>query len=451
MKNSIAIRAENIGKRYQIGSTKREPYRTARDAIAQAVSTPVRRAVNLLKGNASAASDLHQTIWALQNISFEVAPGEVVGIIGRNGAGKSTLLKILSRITEPSTGFADIYGRVGSLLEVGTGFHPELTGRENVYLNGAILGMTRQEIVSKFDEIVDFSGVEEFVETPVKHYSSGMRLRLAFAVAAHLEPEILIIDEVLAVGDAAFQRKCLDKMQSVSEHGRTILFVSHNMSAITRLCERTILLDKGTILEDGPSHLVVGTYINSGLGTSAAREWEPEEAPGDDAIRIRAVRVRTDDGSISDAIDIRYPVALEVEYDICRPGKTWMLYFTLRNEEGQVIFCTIDTDAEWRGRPRETGRYTSTAHVPGNLFAEGTIFVTIAARTLDPTILRVNVREAVAFQVIDRMEGDSARVDHAGNLGGIVRPLLQWSTEFSHNGHSKESAIITPRVPETSL
>jgi len=452
MKNSIAIRAENLGKQYHIGSTKRQKYRTVRDSIVGALSTPLRRARNLLKGHA--ASDLYQTIWALEDISFEVKPGEVVGIIGRNGAGKSTLLKILSRITEPTTGTGDIYGRIGSLLEVGTGFHPELTGRENVYLNGAILGMTRREIVSRFDEIVDFSGVEEFIETPVKHYSSGMRLRLAFAVAAHLEPEILIIDEVLAVGDAAFQRKCLDKMQTVSEHGRTILFVSHNMSAITRLCERTILLDQGRILEDGPSHQVIGAYLNSGLSTSAAREWDdPAQAPGDEAIRIRGVRVRTEEGQISDAVDIRLPVLLEVEYDINQPNKQWMFYFTLRNDEGQAIFCTIDTDPEWRGRPRPAGHYISRVRIPGNLLAEGTVFVTIAARTLEPTILRVSVREAVAFQVIDRMDSDSARGDHAGDLGGIVRPLLDWNTEFSQNGqngHSKVMSVLAPRVPQAS-
>jgi lipopolysaccharide transport system ATP-binding protein len=430
MSDSLAIRAVNIGKRYQIGSTTGESYRMLRDSIVDVVRVPWQRARSLLRGEASAAADLTQTIWALQDISFEVKPGEVVGIIGRNGAGKSTLLKILSRITQPSKGYADIYGRVGSLLEVGTGFHDELTGRENVFLNGAILGMSRREIVAKFDEIVDFSGVEQFVETPVKHYSSGMRLRLAFAVAAHLEPEILIIDEVLAVGDAAFQRKCLDKMQDVSEHGRTVLFVSHNMSAITRLCDRTILLDGGCVLEDGPSHQVVSAYLNSGLGTTAAREWPNRAlAPGDSAIRFRALRVRTRNDEISDAVDIRLPLTLEVEYEICEPQKVWMLYFTLRNEEGEAIFCTIDTDERWRGQPRPTGRYVSRAIVPGNFLAEGTVFVTLAARSINPTILRAKVTDEIAFQVIDRLEGGSARVDFAGDLVGIVRPYLEWNTE----------------------
>jgi lipopolysaccharide transport system ATP-binding protein len=447
MTKQIAIRAQNIGKSYHIGDSRRAGYKTFRESIVDTLQQPLRRARSLLSGQSSGAADLHETIWALEDISFEVEPGEVVGIIGRNGAGKSTLLKILSRITHPSRGTADIYGRVGSLLEVGTGFHPELTGRENVYLNGAILGMTRREIESKFDEIIDFSGVEQFMETPVKHYSSGMRLRLAFAVAAHLEPEILIIDEVLAVGDAAFQRKCLNKMQSVSEHGRTILFVSHNMSAITRLCERTILLNKGRILQDGPSHAVIGAYLNSGMGSQAVRTWpDPTQAPGDETIRMRAVRVQTEEGEISDALDIRHPVILEVEYDLLQPDHVWMFYFTLRNDEGQVIFCTIDSDATWRNVPRPAGHYTSRVRIPGNLLAEGTVFVTIAARTIDPTILRVSVNEAVAFQVIDRMEGDSARVDHAGDLGGIVRPLLDWSTEFHQNGHAAKHNGVLAQV-----
>jgi lipopolysaccharide transport system ATP-binding protein len=232
-------------------------------------------------------------------------------------------------------------------------------------------------------------------------------------------------------------------MQSVSEHGRTILFVSHNMSAITRLCDRTILLDKGRVLEDGPSHQVISAYLNSGMGTQAMREWPNlQEAPGDEAIRIRAIRVQTEEGIVSDAMDIRNPVILEVDYDILEPNKTWMHYFTLRNDEGQIIFCTIDSDPEWRGRPRPTGHYTSRVHIPGNLLAEGTIFVTLAARSLDPTILRAKVQEEIAFQVIDKMEGNSARGDHAGDLGGIVRPLLDWHTDYHANGSSANGHTI---------
>ena len=234
-------------------------------------------------------------------------PGEIVGIIGRNGAGKSTLLKVLSRITRPTTGVVEISGRAGCLLEVGTGFHAELTGRENIFLNGAILGMGKSEIDRKFDEIVDFGEVGKFIDTPVKHYSSGMYLRLGFAVAAHLEPDILIVDEVLAVGDARFQKKCLNKMQDVGKEGRTVLFVSHNMQAITRLCPRAILLDDGKILVDGPAHKVVSAYLNSGFGTMASRDWpDPTKAPGRETARLRSVRTRTEDGRVTEAMDIRH-------------------------------------------------------------------------------------------------------------------------------------------------
>jgi len=243
--NDIAIRVENLGKQYKIGM-QIDRYRTLRDSLVDAVKRPMR----MLRGE---GGDNYETIWALNDISFEVRKGEVLGVIGRNGAGKSTLLKILSRVTEPSQGYAEIRGRVGSLLEVGTGFHPELTGRENISLNGAILGMKREEIERKFDEIVDFSGIEKFIDTPVKRYSSGMYLRLAFAVAAHMEPEILVVDEVLAVGDAEFQRKCLGKMSDVASQGRTVLFVSHNMSAILRLTQESILLEKGKLVLRAPS------------------------------------------------------------------------------------------------------------------------------------------------------------------------------------------------------
>lgn len=258
--SNIAIQVDKLGKQYRIG--RRERYRTFRDVLTTSVTAPFQRVSGLLKGNASAASNLTDTIWALREASFEVNQGEVVGIIGHNGAGKSTLLKILSRITDPTEGYAKIHGRVGTLLEVGTGFHPELTGRENVYLNGAILGMTRDQIERKFDEIVAFAEVEQFIDTPVKHYSSGMGLRLGFAVAAHLEPEILIVDEVLAVGDFAFQQKCMGKMGEVASTGRTVLFVSHNMESMQRLCKRIIILGKGHMIFDGESRKAIDLYYN---------------------------------------------------------------------------------------------------------------------------------------------------------------------------------------------
>ena len=442
--NDTAIRVENLGKQYRIGGTKKR-HDTLRDLLASTLMAPLRRTGKLLRGQATGAAELDETIWALKDVSFEIKQGEAVGIIGRNGAGKSTLLKILSRITEPTAGFGDIHGRVGSLLEVGTGFHQELTGRENIYLNGAILGMTRYEIEHKFAEIVAFAEVEKFIDTPVKHYSSGMYLRLAFAVAAHLEPEILLVDEVLAVGDARFQKKCLDKMQDVGERGRTVLFVSHNMSAITRLCERTILLDEGKVIADGPSHEVVSVYLSSGLASTAEREWpDPEKAPGDEAIRLRAVRVRTEDKQVTDAADIRRAIGIEMEYDVLEPGFKLMPHFALYNQEGVLVFVAIDQDPAWRRRPRPIGRYASTGWIPGNLLAEGTMIARAAMRSIEPQKLHFDARDAVAFQVMDSLDGDSARGDWAGQLAGIVRPLLKWSTQF--NPDSSETVVVQDQL-----
>jgi lipopolysaccharide transport system ATP-binding protein len=422
-----AIRSVGLGKEYRLGQ-RRERYKALRDVLAEAVTRPF-RSIQSPRARSSRRTEAER-IWALHDVSFEVGHGEVVGIIGRNGAGKSTLLKILSRITDPTRGQVEIHGRIGSLLEVGTGFHPELTGGENIYLNGVILGMRRREIEHKFDEIVAFAQVEKFIDTPVKHYSSGMYLRLAFSVAAHLEPEILLVDEVLAVGDAAFQRKCLDKMEEVGKRGRTVLFVSHNMPSITRLCERTILLDSGGVIADGPSHQVVSTYLASGLGTSAVREWEEDRAPGDQVGRLRAVRVRSEDGRIAEGMDIRRPVVLEVEYELMESGSAPSPLFEVFNEDGLCVFGTIDADPEWRGRPRPAGRYQSSVSIPGNFLAEGTLFVNAGLLTLTPKTKHFYTRDCVAFQVIDSMDGDSARGDYGGSMRGVVRPLLPWTTRL---------------------
>jgi lipopolysaccharide transport system ATP-binding protein len=362
-------------------------------------------------------------------VSFDVTPGSLIGVIGRNGAGKSTLLKLLSRITDPSEGHARIWGRTGSLLEVGTGFHPELTGRENIYLSGTILGMRKREINLKFDDMVAFAEVERFIDTPVKHYSSGMYLRLAFAVAAHLEPEILMVDEVLAVGDARFQRKCMDKMQDVRHRGCTVLFVSHSMPAITRLCERAILLEEGTLVKDGPANEVVAAYLHSGLGTTAEREWRDEAAaPRSDAVRLRAVRVRSTEGAVVDSVDIREAVGIELEYDVLRAGQVLLPHFDLHNAQGVHAFVGLDQDPAWRGRPRPVGRYVSTGWIPGNLLAEGLMLVSAAMRSLEPDLLHFVERNAVAFQVTDAPGGDTARGDYPGGIPGAVRPLLRWTT-----------------------
>jgi lipopolysaccharide transport system ATP-binding protein len=431
---NLAIRVEALSKQYRIGG-KQERYKTLRDTLTDALVSPFRQANKLLHGQGTKAAEPDTTIWALRDVSFEVMHGEVLGIIGRNGAGKSTLLKILSRITEPTSGYAEIHGRVGSLLEVGSGFHYELTGRENIYLNGAILGMKRAEIEHKFDAIVAFAEMERFIDTPLKHYSSGMHMRLAFAVAAHLEPEILLVDEVLAVGDARFQRKCLSKMQDVGQQGRTVLFVSHNMPAITRLCERVILLDDGKVLRDGPSHKVVSAYLNSGLGTTAAREWpDPAKAPGGEVARLRAVRVRTEDGLITDVVDIRQPVGIEMEYEVLRAGYKMFAHIHLYNEEGVQVFSAHDVDPAWRQRPRPAGCWTSTAWIPGNLLSEGTMFIGVGLGTIDSAIGIFYEADTVAFQVIDSLDGNSARGDYAGKMVGIVRPLLKWDTRLMPHG-----------------
>jgi lipopolysaccharide transport system ATP-binding protein len=292
--------------------------------------------------------------------------------------------------------------------------------------------MQRSEIERRYDEIVEFAEVARFLDTPVKRYSSGMYLRLAFAVAAHLETEILLVDEVLAVGDARFQRKCLDKMQDVGKHGRTVLFVSHNMPAITRLCERTILLDAGGILQDGTSHQVVSAYLSSGLGTTAVREWpDARTAPGNDVARLRAVRVLGEDGRVTDAVDIRRPANIEMEYEVLTPEYVLVPNFHFITEAGVYAFVALDQDPVWRGRPRPVGRYVSTAWIPGNLLAEGTLIVTAQVATVNPVMHHFSERDAVAFHVVDSMDGDSARGDYAGPMLGVVRPLLKWTTQFS--------------------
>jgi lipopolysaccharide transport system ATP-binding protein len=415
------IRVEGLSKKYRIG-TVRPTYQTLRDSLMNAVRRPFSQRPRIAA----------ETIWALKDVNFDVHPGEVLGIIGPNGAGKSTLLKILSRVTEPTSGRLELYGRSGSLLEVGTGFHPELSGRENIFLNGAILGMPRREIARKFDEIVAFAEVERFMDTPVKHFSSGMYLRLAFAVAAHLEPEILIVDEVLAVGDARFQRRCLDKMENASQQGRTVLFVSHSMSPISRLCSRAILIDGGTVVEDGPSDEIIRSYLRRSSHSAAVREWtNSTNAPGNEVTRLRAVRICNEDGRVTESIDIRNPVGLQIEFEVMQPGRVLAPNFHVYNEEGLIVFISNDLDPQWSGRPRPPGLYTSTAWIPGNFLSEGTLYVGAAVSTLDPVMVHFYEPHVVGFRVIDNHDVGSARGDYRGPYPGVVRPALKWTTEYS--------------------
>lgn len=420
MSNS-AVKIQNVGKKYRIGGLH-PGYMTFREMIGDLFVAPIRR---LRRRN-----EVYQELWALSQVDLEVRQGEPIGIIGHNGAGKSTLLKILSRVTRPTTGQVEIFGRVGSLLEVGTGFHPDLTGRENVYLSGAILGMRRTEIDRKFDEIVAFAEMEKFIETPVKFYSSGMYVRLAFSVAAHLEPEILIMDEVLAVGDAAFQQKCLDKMQNIRRQGHTIFFVSHNMPAVTRLCKRVILLEHGMVKADGEPQSVVNEYLGSTWKAGALKEWaDVEHAPGDSVVRLRRVNVCNKEGETTLTVDIRRPVKIEITYDVLEAGHVLLPTVEFYNEEGTEVFSSHDTSSDWRRRERQVGRFTSVVEIPGNLLAEGSLLAHVSIMSHFPkTVLHARETNAVAFQVIDSLEGDTARGDYVGPLPGVVRPLLEWET-----------------------
>jgi homopolymeric O-antigen transport system ATP-binding protein len=417
---AVAIQAQGLSKRYQIGELQ-SAYGTLRESLASGTR-------RLLRFEHRAHD---QDLWALKDVSFELAEGGVLGIIGRNGAGKSTLLKILTRITTPTEGRATIRGRVGSLLEVGTGFHPELTGTENVYLNGSVLGMKRKEIAKKFPDIVEFAGVERFIETPVKRYSSGMSVRLAFAVAAHLEPEVLLIDEVLAVGDAEFQRRCLGRMEDMSQSGRTVVFVSHQMQALSQLCDRAIQLEGGQIVNDGPAGEVVAHYLQSVGGTGASRSWpDPETAPGDGNVLLRSIRVVDESGQLVDAVDVREPVGIEIGFTVRNANLPIFPKIKVFSPDGNVAFNAMDTSNRWR-ETTPSGAYVATAWIPGNLLNEGLTTVEAGVVSLAGMKLfaRAMVRDAVSFHVQDLGEGDTARGPFAGQWKGVVRPLLDWTSE----------------------
>jgi lipopolysaccharide transport system ATP-binding protein len=408
-----AVAVRGLSKRYRV------------DARASTGVALRRGAAQLARRPSSGGA---QHIWALDDVSFDVAPGEALGIIGRNGAGKSTLLKILSRITDPTRGTAELRGRVGSLLEIGTGFHPELTGRENVYLNGAILGMRRREIARKFDEIVAFSEVEQFLDTPVKWYSSGMAVRLAFAVAAHLDLEIMVVDEVLAVGDVAFQRKCLGKMGDVSAGGRAVLFVSHLMPAVTQLCERGVLLSEGRVVTQGPINEVVSEYIRSISAEGRAVHWdEPGEAPGSERLRLRSART-AESAAGGGTFTVNEPVPLELDYWVLREGLRAMAGFMLRDASGALVFMSGSFhEGEAYAPERARGVYRSSVVIPAPLLNEGTYTVDVIMGVFgqDPDVF---IPGAVSFDVLD--DGADSRAGAAAMLlnYGAVRPRLSWST-----------------------
>jgi lipopolysaccharide transport system ATP-binding protein len=437
----LVIRAEQLGKRYHIGALQRG-YRTLRESLMDLAKTPYRTVRRIVRREAQPDD---QIIWALRDINFEVRQGEVLGVIGRNGAGKSTLLKVLSRITEPTTGRVRVAGRVGSLLEVGTGFHPELTGRENIYLNGAILGMRHFEIDRQFDEIVAFSEIEKFIDTPVKHYSSGMFLRLAFAVAAHLTPEILLVDEVLAVGDERFQRKCMGKMESVGKEGRTVLFVSHNMNAIHRLCQRVILLEDGRIRADGETSEVISQYLNAERSEAECKEWsDPAAAPGDGTVRLKRVRLLDRHNAIRSSFEIREPVQIEVEYWAFDPGYPFMPILLIHNENGVcVLESAANHDPAYDGKNRRRGIYRSVCRIPGNFLNEGMYNVDVLVRVLVPRRYFIRESNLLSFRIQDSGSGLSVKGDFPKAWSGVVAPILPWETEV----HPLDPGSTAPRLP----
>lgn len=418
------ITVEGLGKQYAIG-TKPSSYQTLREALMEGLKAPVRR-LRAMRGHAAEGN----LIWALKDVSFEVQEGEVLGIIGRNGAGKSTLLKILSRITDPTEGWAEIRGRVASLLEVGTGFHLELTGRENIYLNGAILGMRKAEIERKFDEIVDFAEIEQFIDTPVKHYSSGMYVRLAFAVAAHLEPEILIVDEVLAVGDAAFQKKCLGKMHDVSSHGRTVLFVSHNMGMITSLCTHGLLLEHGQLVSASSASNTVLSYFSRGNQAPFSTDYRlGSQKVGDHFATLLEACLENEEGRRIGEIDIREPFRVRIWYQLLQavpvPPYVNFHFFDARGE-----YAFVSAGNNFSGcSGGEPGLYAAQCDIPGRLLNNGTYFIGVAL-TFTHAGLHVSFfeKDALAVTIVDPIDQtlEESRCGYSGPVPGAVRPSLNW-------------------------
>lgn len=418
------IQLENVGKRYWL--RHRGPDRQ----IAELLNDGVRA---LLGKPRQQPTVTREEFWALRDISLQIRAGEVVGILGRNGAGKSTLLKLISWIMAPTTGRVGVRGRLGCLLEVGTGFHHELTGRENIFLNGAILGMSRVEIRRKFDQIVDFAEVEAFLDTPVKHYSSGMFVRLAFSVAALLDPEILIVDEVLSVGDAAFQKKCHGVMQDAVRRGCTCLMVSHNLPTMINLCERAILLQSGKIIADGVPQDVAQEYLKTVRGNGGSVVWDdPQTAPGNTVVRLRSVRVLQGDSAREmSEVDIAAAVTIAVQYQTLIPDEELYCAIVLKDQIGTAVLMTSSakpvssTPDDWSGRPHPTGLYLSCCEIPASFLNEGRYTVTaIVGRGVSE--VQAQAEDAVAFDVHDTGE---MRGLYFGQWPGVVRPKLPWSTE----------------------
>jgi lipopolysaccharide transport system ATP-binding protein len=420
------IRIEGVGKQYRLGQVGTGTFSHDVSRWLRKISGKEDLYIKVGEANNPATKGNSDLIWALKDISFNVKQGEVLGIVGKNGAGKSTLLKILSRVTTPSLGEIKVKGRIASLLEVGTGFHPELTGRENIFLNGAILGMTKNEIRSKFDEIVDFSGVERYIDTPVKRYSSGMYVRLAFAVAAHLEPEILIVDEVLAVGDAEFQKKCMGRMKAVSGEGRTVIFVSHNMTAVNSLCTECIYLKQGRVVSKGNTFKIVEEYLSTENTSRAYVEWGQGKNPGDDVAILHSVKLIDKNYNAVSFTSVEKEVGVEFIFEMLKAGFTPHPNIHVFTSKREHAFVSGNEDVAMYSTP---GVYKAIMWIPANLLNEGAYVIGTALSTFVPTTkVHFFEQEALIFEVI---EDTSKRAisDFNQKIPGVVRPKLQWETK----------------------
>ena len=423
--NDVAITVENVSKRYLVGHNAARDT-NFREVLARNARNLARKTHDMITGRQIVQGDQVEEFWALKDVSFEIEKGDRVGIIGRNGAGKSTLLKILSRITDPTKGRIRIAGRTASLLEVGTGMHVELSGRENIFLNGAILGMTRGEIVKKFDEIVAFAGVERFLDTPVKRYSSGMYVRLGFAIAAHLEVEILIVDEVLAVGDSQFQKKCLGKMEEIGRGGRTILFVSHNMAMINSLCDKAMQLENGALRAFGPTGHVILGYATSGETSPAAVNYRNNSRRiGDEYAQFLSADVRNDHGVPVSEVEINRPFSVRMEYRITsNADRIFVPNFHFHCQDDSLAFVTAAVNA----KKLAPGDYSAECHVPANFVNDGLYSIRIALSSFESgDLVHFDEKGAIVLSVRDPIEGIVTRVGYSGLMPGAVRPLLPWT------------------------
>lgn len=420
--NDVVISAEGVSKLFLIGIEQRAiggGY-SARRQFWRLLPTLFGRQIREGRDN----------FWALRDVNFRVNAGDVVGVVGHNGSGKSTLLKILSRVTLPSRGRFEIRGRVASLLEVGTGFHPDLTGRQNIYLNGSILGMSQREITRKFDEIVDFAEVEKFIDTPVRHYSSGMYVRLAFSVAAHLDTDILLVDEVLSVGDIKFQKKSLSRMQSTMESGKSVIFVSHNTSSIRQICNRCLWLHEGRLIADGPSEIVVEKYASMGVSVQGERTWSIDKAPAfeDKSVRLRAIRLTDDGGIIRSSFDVKESFTVEAEFDVVERKHAINVHLYFSHEVLGRVFVSMDNlDSPLQGRPPDPGHYVARCKIPAGLLNEGTFSIEYLICTCPSSMVYVTYADAITFRITDDMSAEGVRGNWVREWpAATVRPRLHW-------------------------